>query len=141
MTASNPLIEKVITLTLGGTSFAEDCIDAELVPTPGPTQTVITLDGVAHQSVAVESWALRLKIILDHDSGRPGLAYYLNTNKGTTVAYVFNPHSSGAESAAAPKWTGSVVLQPVSAGGSGNVFAEVEVLLPCTGVPVRDGTP
>lgn len=141
MTASVPQIPKIITFTLGGTSFAEDVIDAEIVPTPGDVQKVTTLDGVVHQDVGTESWALRLKCVLDWDSGRPGLAYYLYTNKGTSVAFVLNAYGVGAESASAPKMTGSCRLQPISYGGSGNVYGEVEVLLPISGTPLRDGTP
>lgn len=141
MTASAPEILKLITLTFGGTSFAEDVIDAEIVPTPGAVQTVITLDGVAHQDVGTPSWALRLNMIIDHDSGRPGLAYYLNNNIGTLVAVVFNPHGTGAESASQPKWTFSVRIQPAPMGGNGNEFAEYEVMLPIIGTPTRDGTP
>ena len=141
MAASTPEILKLITLTLGATSFAEDVIDAEIVPTPGAVQSVITLDGVAHQDGGTPTWALRLNIVIDHDSVRPGLAYYLNNNVGALVAFVFNPHGTGVESATLPKWTGSVRIQPASIGGNGNEFAEYEVMLPIIGVPLRDATP
>jgi hypothetical protein len=141
MAASTPQIPKIVTFSLGGTSFAEDIIDCEIVPTPGEVTKVTTLDGIVHQDVATESWAIRVNMILDHDSGRPGLAYYLNQNKGTTVAFIYNAHGTGAESASQPKYTGSCKLQPVSYGGDGNTFAEYEVLLPIIGVPTRDATP
>lgn len=141
MTASAPLIEKLITLTFGGTSFAEDVIDARIEPTPGDVKTVITLDGVAHQDVGTPTWDLVLNMIIDHDSGRPGLAYYLNNNIGSSVAVVFNPHGTGAESASQPKWTFNVRIQPAQIGGDGNEYAEYEVRLPITGTPTRDGTP
>jgi hypothetical protein len=141
MTASTPQIPKIVLFKLATISFAEDAIDVEIVPTPGPVQTVLTLDGVQHQDVATESWALRVAMILDHDSVRPGLAYYLNIHKGETVAFEYNAHGTAAESATLPKWTGSCKLQPVPYGGSGNVFAEYEVLLPIIGTPLRDATP
>lgn len=141
MTASVPLIEKVITFSLGGTSFAEDAIDAWIEVTPGPVTQVITLDGVAHQDVGTETWALHVNAVLDHDSTRPGLAYYCNLNKGTTVAFIFNPHGTGAESATQPKWTGSLKVQPFQIGGKGNEFAEYEVVFPIIGTPLRDATP
>lgn len=141
MTAANPLIVKLVKFSLGGTSFAEDLLDAEIVPTPGAVKTTITLDGVSHQDVGTETWAIRLKMILDHDSVRPGLAYYLNQNKGTSVAFVLNPHGTGAESESQPQWTGTCRLQPVPMGGPGQEFAEYEVFLPITGTPTRDATP
>ena len=141
MTASVPQIAKIIIFKLATVSYAEDVVDAELVPVTPAAKTVTTLDGVVHQSVATEAWELRLKIILDHDSGRPGLAYYLNNNKGTTVAFIFNPHGTGSESASQPQWTGSCVLVPVPTGGPGNEFALVDIVLPVVGVPLRDATP
>lgn len=141
MTAAAPQIPKIVTLTLATVDFSEDAIDAEVVPTPGDIQKVTTLDGVVHQDVGTESWALRIKMVLDWDSVRPGLAYYLYTHKGESVAFVYNAHGIGAESATQPKITGTCRLQPVSYGGAGNVYAEVEVLLPIAGVPTRDATP
>ncbi len=141
MTASVPLIEKVVKLTLATVSFAEDAIDAWIEVTPGPVTTVITLDGVAHQDVGTETYALHVNAIIDHDSVRPGLAYYCNAHKGETVAFAFNPHGTGAESASLPQWTGSLKIQPFQIGGKGNEFAEYEVVFPIIGVPLRDATP
>lgn len=141
MTASAPLIQKVALFKLATVSFAEDLVDAELVPVTPAAKTVTTLDGIVHQDIATEAWELRLKMVLDHDSGRPGLAYKLNSDKGTTVAFEFNPHGTGTESASQPKWTGSCKLVPVPAGGPGNEYAIVDVVLPVVGTPVRDATP
>lgn len=141
MTASAPQIPKIVTLSLGGTDFSQDVIDAEIVPTPGDVLKVTTLDGVVHQDVGTESWALRLNCILDWDSVRPGLANYLFANKGTSVAFIYNAHGTGAESATQPKMTGTCRLVPLPYGGDGNVYAEAEVLLPITGAPTRDATP
>lgn len=142
MTASNPLIEKIITFTLGGVSYAEDAIDAWIETTPGEITAVTTLDGVVHQQVGTESYALHVNMVLDYDSGRPGLAYYCYTNAGTTgIALVFNPHSAGGETAAAPKFTGSVTIPAVNIGGKGNEYGEYEAVFPLSGKPVRDGTP
>lgn len=141
MTASNPLIPKIIKLTFAGTSFAEDVIDAKLVPVDPERTSVITLDGVAHVNVGTASWNFVVNMVLDDDSVRPGLAYYLNNNVGTTVAVVFNPHTSGSEAATAPAYNFSVAIVPVQRGGDGNVYAEYEVTLPVTGVITRDATP
>lgn len=141
MTASAPQLPKIVTFSLGGTSFAEDIVDAEIRPVDPPETTVTTLDGVTHTSVGSEAWEMRLNMVLDWDSGRPGLAYYLWTNKGTTVAFVYNAHGTGAESASQPKMTGNVTLKPVAYGGDGNTFVEYEVVLPIQGVPTRDATP
>lgn len=141
MAASNPLIPKIIKLTFGGTSFAEDAIDAKLVPVEPERTTVITLDGVAHVNVGTASWNFVVNMVIDDDSARPGLAYYLNNNVGSTVAVVFNPHTSGAESAGGPAYNFSVAVVPVQRGGDGNVYAETEVTLPVTGTITRDATP
>ncbi len=82
-----------------------------------------------------------MNAVIDHDSSRPGFAYYCNANKGTTVAFIFNPHGTGAESATQPKWTGNLKVQPFQIGGKGNEFAEYEVVFPIIGVPLRDATP
>lgn len=141
MTASTPQFLKVVTFSLATISYAEDVIDGELVPVTPAAKVVKTLDGVAHSKVESAAWELRLKIVLDHDSVRPGLAYTLNNGAGTTVAFVFNPHGTGAESAGEPKWTGSVILVPVQTGGPGNEWATADVVLPVVGTPVRDATP
>lgn len=141
MTASAPMLPKFVTFTLGGSSFAEDVIDLEIRPVD-PDETIITtLDGVVHKTVGTVSWEMRINTVLDWDSGRPGLAYYLWNNQGSTVAFVYNAHGTGAESASQPKMTGSVVLKPVGYGGDGNVYSEFEVVLPITGTLTRDATP
>ena len=141
--ASAPQIPKIIFFTLGATDFSDDVIDAGLVPAPGAVQKVRTLDGVTHQDAEPESWALDLKCVLDWDSTRPGLAYYLNANKGTQVAFVLNVHTSGTAtgSTTKPPSSGTVTLVPIPYGGEGNVFVQATVLLPLTGDPTFDITP
>jgi len=141
MTAAAPQIPKIVTLTLAGTDFSEDVIDAEIVPTAGAVKKVLTLDGVTHQDTAAESWSLDLNCVLDWDSGRPGLAYYLFANKGDKVAFVYNAHGTGAESASQPKVTGTVTLVPIKYGGAGNDYATYKVSLPIDGDPTLDATP
>lgn len=141
MVASVPQIPKIVTLTLGGTDFSEDVIDAAIVPAPGGIKSVLTLDGVQHQDAAPESWALNLTCVQDWDSARPGLAWYLWTNKGSAVAFVYNAHGVGAESAGAPKMTGTCTLVAIPYGGAGNEFATAQVVLPITGDPTLDATP
>lgn len=142
MTAAVPQIPKIVIFTLGSTpkSFAEDVIDIAIVPTPGATQTVLTLDGVTHQDIAGESWAIEIKCVQDWDSARPGLAQYLWANKGTSVPFVFK-NETGTESASLPKFTGSCILTPIPYAGAGNVFAEATVTLPITGTLTLDATP
>jgi len=95
---------------------------------------------VVHQDVEPESWAIRVRAVLDWDSTRPGLAYYLNANKGTEVAFVVKD-TTAANSTGKPAMTGTCKLVPLPYGGTGNTFAEAEVLLPIVGSPVVDSTP
>lgn len=138
--AADPQILKIITFTLDGTDFSEDVLDVEVVPTPGDVQTIRTLDGVTHQDASSESWGLRIRAVVDWDTTRPGLASYLFDNKGTSVAFAFRD-TTGAISTTKPAITGNVTLVPLSYGGTGNAFAESEVVLPIDGDPVVDTTP
>lgn len=138
--ASDPQILKIITFSLGGTDFSDDVLDVEVVPTPGDIQAVTTLDGVTHQDIAAESWGLRIRAIIDWDSVRPGLAWYLFENKGDEVAFLFRD-TTGALSTTKPGMGGTVRLVPISYGGKGNEYAEAEVILPIDGDPVPDTTP
>jgi hypothetical protein len=138
--ASDPQLLKIVTFSLAGTDFSTDVLDVEVVPTPGDTLKVVTLDGVAHQDVGLETWALRVRAVIDWNTTRPGLAYYLFNNKGDSVAFIVGD-TTGAISATKPKLTGSCRLQPLPYGGTGNEYAEAEVLLPITGDPVVDTTP
>lgn len=138
--ASVPQILKTITFSLGGTDFSEDVLDVEVVATPGAVQSVTTLDGVTHSDIAAESWGLRVRAIIDWDSERPGLAWYLFANKGTQVAFLFRD-TTGALSATKPGIGGTVRIVPLSYGGTGNVYAEAEVVMPIDGDPVPDTTP
>ena len=137
---SDPQLLKVVTFTLDGTDFSDDALDIELVPTPGDVQTVRTLDGVSHSDAAGETWALRVRAVIDWDTVRPGLAYYLWNNRGTQVAMRFRKDTS-AISTTNPEVQGTVTLVPISYGGNGNEYAEAEVLLPLDGDPTLDTTP
>lgn len=137
---SDPQILKTITLTIDGEDFAGDVLDAAVVPAPGAVQTVRTLDGVTHQDAESESWALELRCVVDWDSVRPGLAWFLNAHKGEQVAFVFHD-TSDAVSATKPAVTGTVTLVPIAYGGAGNTFAEATVTLPIDGAPATDITP
>lgn len=137
--ASTPQLLKTVIFTLGATDFSDDILDAEVVPTPGDVLSVRTLDGVTHQDIAAESWALRIRAVIDWDSTRPGLAYYLYTNKGTLVACVFNDTTTPS-STTKPGILGNVRLVPLPYGGVGNEYAEGEVLLPFDGTPTLDTT-
>ena len=138
--ASSPQLLKIITFSLGATDFSDDVLDVEVVPTPGDVLAVKTLDGVSHQDIASETWGLRIRAIIDWDSVRPGLAWYLFANKGTTVAFLFRD-TTGALSTTKPGMGGNVRLVPISYGGAGNEYAEAEVVLPIDGDPVPDTTP
>lgn len=137
---ADPQILKVITFTLGGTDFSDDVLDVEVVPTPGAIQTARTLDGTTHQDAESESWGLRVRAVVDWDTVRPGLAHYLFDNKGDEVAFAFRD-TTAALSTTKPGLTGTCKLVPISYGGTGNTFAEAEVVLPITGDPVVDTTP
>lgn len=139
MTAT-PQLLKTIVLTLGGTDFSDDALDVEIVPAPGDVLRVTTLDGVTHQDTAAESWALRIRAIIDWDTVRPGLAHYLFANKGDAVTFVF-ADTTAALSTTKPGMTGTCRLVPLPYGGAGNEYAEAEVLLPITGDPTVDTTP
>jgi hypothetical protein len=138
--AAVPQILKNITFTLGGADYSLDVLDVAVVPTPGATQSVLTLDGVAHTDVATETWSLDLRCIIDWDTVRPGLASYLNTNKGSTVAFIFRD-TDATISTTKPAMTGNCVLQPIPYGGTGNTYAEATVSLPLTAAPTVDTTP
>lgn len=140
MAASVPQLLKEITLVLGSTDFSMDVIDAEVVPEPGDVQTVKTLDGVTHQDAESETWSLRLRCVIDWDTVRPGLAYYLYNNRGDKVAVRFRKDTS-AISTTNPEVQGNVTLVPISYGGNGNEYAEAEVNLPFDGTPTLDTTP
>ena len=137
---ANPQLLKVITFSLAGTDFSDDVLDVEVVPSPGDIQTVRTLDGEKHQDTESETWSLRIRMIVDWDTVRPGLAYYLFNNKDDVVAFLFRD-TTAALSTTKPGIGGNVTLVPVSYGGNGNEYAEAEVLMPIDGDPVPDTTP
>ena len=137
---ASPQILKNITFTLGGADYSMDVLDISVVPTPGATQSVLTLDGTAHTNVSTETWALSIRCIIDWDTTRPGLASYLMTNKGNTVAFILRD-TDAAISTTKPAMTGNVILQPIPYGGTGNEYAEATVELPLTAAPVADTTP
>jgi hypothetical protein len=138
--ASVPQLLKIVTLTLGATSFKEDAISCQVVNEAGDVQSVLTLDGIRHQDAAASSWFLEIEAVIDWDTTRPGLAYYLFNNEGDTVAFVFNAHDA-AISTSKPAITGSCVLVPLPYGGTGNEYATATVRLPITGALTVDTTP
>jgi hypothetical protein len=142
---ATPIIPKIITFTLqigagDVETFAQDVLDAAVVPAPGDVQSVRTLDGVTHQDAQAETWALVLRAIQDWDTTRPGLAHYLFANKGATAAFVLKIYDA-AISTSKPALTGNVTLVPFPYGGPGNTFVEAEVSMPLDGDPVVDVTP
>jgi hypothetical protein len=138
--AAVPQLLKIITFTLDGTDFSDDVLDVEVVPEPGDIQTVKTLDGVTHSDAESETWGLRIRAVIDWDTVRPGLAYYLFNNKGDSVAFRFRKDTN-AISTTNPEVQGTVVLVPISYGGNGNEYAEAEVTMPINGTPTLDTTP
>jgi hypothetical protein len=142
MAASVPQIPKIVTFTLGSSvSFKEDVIDLAVVPDGDTETSVLTLDGVLHKDITAGGWKLVGKAVQDWDSARPGLAWYAYTHKGESLAFVFNAHGSGAESAGQPKFTGTVVVSPLSYGGTGNEFSTSDFSWPITGTLTLDATP
>ena len=96
MPVSVPQILKTIAFTLGANDYSLDVLDVAVVPTPGATQSVLTLDGIPHTDVATETWSLDIRCIIDWDTVRPGLASYLMTNKGNSVAFSFRNTTAAA---------------------------------------------
>lgn len=141
-----PQLQKVIKLTLtaaGGSpeDFSADVIDAAIVPAQPDEQTVTTLDGVTHRDTGPVEWALELNCVIDWDSERPGLAWFLWTHSADALAFVHNAYSaSGAGSDAEPQLTGTCVAVPIPYGGTGNAFATATVSLPITGAITLDET-
>lgn len=140
--AADPIIPKVVSFTLkvgagDVEEFNTDVLDAAVVPTPGDTQRVRTLDGVTHQDQEGESWSLDLRAIQDWDTVRPGLAAYLWTNKGADATFVLELYDE-AISTTAPAMTGTVKLVAIPYGGPGNTFVEAEVTMPIDGDPTLD---
>jgi hypothetical protein len=138
--AAVPQLLKIATFTLDGTDFTDDLVDAAVVPKPGDIQSVTTLDGTTHQDAAAETWAINLTIVIDWDTVRPGLAYYLFNNKGDEVPFRFRKDTA-AISTSNPEIQGNVKLVPVQYGGEGNTYATAEVVLPINGTPTVDVTP
>lgn len=143
--ASVPQIPKIIHFTLGSspTDFSDDVTAVRVVSEPGAVQKIVTLDGVTHQDAEPESYSLELTCVQDWDSTRPGLAYYLFTNKNTKVPFAVNVHPSGTATGDAdmPPFAGTVTLVPISYGGEANTYATTTVTLPIDGTPVLDITP
>ncbi len=140
MTASVPQIPKIIIFTLGGQSYAEDVVNLRVEPVDPEESSITTLDGVVHKDVGTGSWNLVGQAVQDWDSARPGLAWYAYTNAGDTIAFVFK-NETGAEAAATPKFTGSVVVKALGYGGDGGVFATTDFVWPITGTLTLDATP
>ena len=137
---SVPQLLKVITFTLDGEDFSMDALDVEVVPEAGDIQTVRTLDGVSHSDAESETWGLRVRAVIDWDTTRPGLAFFLFDNRGTQVDFEFRKDES-AISTTNPSVKGTVTCVPISYGGNGNEYAEAEVVLPIDGTPTLDTTP
>lgn len=148
MTASVPQILKIVTLTFTdsagtpntATSFKEDVVSAQVVNEAGDVQSVLTLDGITHQDASASTWFLELECVIDWDTTRPGLAYYLFLNEGDTAAVVFNAHDA-AISTSKPALNFNVKLVPLPYGGTGNEFATATVRLPIDGAITVDTTP
>ncbi len=141
MAASVPQIPKIVTFILStATSFKEDVIDLAVVPDGDTETSVLTLDGVLHKDVTAGGYKLVGKAVQDWDSARPGLAYYAYAHRGETVAFIFSATGT-TESAGSPKFTGFVVLSPLSYGGTGNEFSTSDFAWPITGTLTLDATP
>ena len=148
MAASVPQIPKVVTFTLtdsagtpsSATSFKEDAVGIQIVNEAGDVQSILTLDGVTHQDASSSTWFLEIEAVIDWDTTRPGLAYYLFNNEGDTAAFVF-AWNTATVSTSNPQITGNCVLVPLPYGGTGNEFATATVRLPITGAITVDTTP
>jgi len=140
MTASVPQIPKVAIFSLGGQSYIEDCVNIKLVAIVGDETKIVTLDGVVHKDIAPTSYQIEATIVQDWDSGRPGLAWYLWTNQGTSKAFILK-NETGAEAAATPKFTGSCIIPVANYMGDGGTYATSDIVFPITGTLTLDATP
>lgn len=150
MAASVPQIPKIVTFTLAdaagtpsaATSFKEDAVSITVENEAGDVQSVLTLDGVQHQDAAPSKYFLVVEMVLDFDTTRPGLAYYLFLNEGDTAACIFNVHDA-AISTSKPALNFNCVLVAPSPlyGGTGNEYSTATVRMPITGPITVDTTP
>lgn len=138
--ASVPLIQKIIYLKLQAesevaeTAFDADVVEVEVVPTAGDEKSVTTLDGTRHTDLGPTAYALRLVLVQDWDSSRPGLARYLWDHRGESCAFAYNAHA--AAWGTTPGYTGTVSsIVPPPYGGEGNEFVTRELVMPIDGEP------
>src|SRR5262245_39382087 len=94
MAASVPQLLKIVTFSLGGTSFKEDMVNLAVVPVDADGKTIKTLDGITHGDVQAASWQLQGTCVIDWDTVRPGFAYYSKLHEGESVACIFNANTS-----------------------------------------------
>lgn len=138
-----PLFMREISLTLmvaGGpgpaTEFHCDVHSATIEAEPGDDVTYQTLcvDG-SYSQRGKTTYALHLVGVQNWDA--PGLARFLDEHDGDSLDFVFQAHGSAvAPSAATPAKSGTCIGQAPSYGGEADTWAEYDVSLPITGVPV-----
>lgn len=114
-------------ITVDGVDYANQLKKARLVPDQ-PIQTYRTLvpDGVV-QDVDSVVWTLELTGLQINISG--GLAAYLRTNSGLTLAWVLQPKTGSGK----PTATFSAIALMPEFGGEQGTFQTMDLTLPVTG--------
>ena len=69
---STPQLLKTITLTIGGEDFAEDALDAEVIPAAGDVVSITTLDGETHSDAAASIRSASARHALAEQEGSCG---------------------------------------------------------------------
>ena len=126
---TGPFVMRNASVKFASTDFASTCTKARLVPDV-PIQTVRTLtpDGVV-QDVDSAVWSFEVSGLTDWETG--GLAAYLNTNSGTTVAVTLAPRVNVGNL----KAVFNVIIIPAPFGGEQGEFGNFDLTMPVVGTP------
>lgn len=125
------------TLTIGGIEFGCQTRNVRIVPPDVPddaTDEVLCGDPIPSDDAA-SGWVLAITSIQDF-TDPAGYTNYMFDNQGDLVPFVWKPTA-----AAAPTWSGTVMVWPAEIGGDVNKRLESEQELKLTGKPTRDDTP
>lgn len=108
------------------------CTTAEVVPSAGEEDSVVTLDGVRHVRIGVSAYALHL--VFGQDWSASGISTWLWNNAGLAavvgVRATLDPIGPNF-----PQMEGTVILAEGTYGGEAESWAEGEVTLPFTTKP------
>jgi hypothetical protein len=125
---------KIITFTIGGTSFDAQITSWQVQPGIKTGDRVYTFNSAGEgQNSFVEETdgepTLNLKFLADWTSG--GISDYLTANSMATAAFVLDHHPDIVGEHV--RWTGTVQLQAPDSGGDARATEMQEVTLPILG--------